>query len=156
MKLVPDSFKVPERLVTKDFIIRKLCAKDVRLDYKAVTDSLDIIKRTRGGNWPTSSLTKEDDLIDLSWHQREFEYRSSFAFTVMSPDEKKCLGCLYLYQPGYRGKISENADVDVSFWVTQESYDKGLYPVLYETLDKWLKTSWPFKKIVYTNVELPK
>lgn len=156
MKLVPDTLTVPKKLETPNFLIRKLCAKDVRLDYKAVMSSLDIIQKTRGGSWPTSALTFEDDLIDLSWHQREFEYHSSFAFTVMSLDEKKCLGCLYLYQPGYRNETSRDADVDVSFWVTQEAYDNGLYPVLYETLDKWLKTSWPFKKIVYTNVNLPK
>lgn len=118
--------------------------------------SIDIIQKTRGGNWPTHALTLEDDLIDLCWHQREFEHRSSFAFTVMSPDERKFLGCLYLYPPGYRSENSKNADVDVSFWVSQEAYDNGLYPVLYKTLDKWLKTSWPFKKIIYTNTNLPK
>lgn len=154
--LVPKGFQVPEELKTQDFIIRKLCFSDTELDYKAVMSSIDIIKQTRGGNWPTSDLSFVDDQIDLGWHQREFENRTSFAYTVMSLDEKECLGCLYLYQPGYRNESSKDADVDVSFWVTQKGYDNGLYPILYKTLDNWLKSVWPFKKIVYTNIKLPK
>ena len=156
MRLVPEAFKVPEKLEHPEFVIRKLCASDVYLDYIAVMTSIDIIRKTRGGDWPTTDLSFEDDMIDLAWHQREFEYRTSFAYTVMSPDGSKCLGCLYLFQPGWRNDTSKNADVDVSFWVTQEEYDKGLYPKLYKALDQWLKTTWPFKNIVYTNLEIPK
>lgn len=152
---VPENFDIPERLVTKDFIIRKLCFSDTKLDYDAVMSSLDIIRQTRGGNWPTDDLSYTDDQIDLGWHQREFEQRSTFAYTVMSLDEKECLGCLYLYPPGYRSENSNDADVDVSFWVTQKAYDKGLYKVLYITINSWLKSSWPFNKIAYTNKKLP-
>lgn len=156
MKLVPDSFKVPKKLETPDFIIRKFNFSDAKLDYEAVISSIDIIKETRGGEWPSPQLSFEDDQIDLGWHQREFENRTSFAYTVMSPDEKECLGCLYLYPPGHRSKISKDGDVDVSFWVTQKAYNEGLYEDLYKTLDKWLKSVWPFKKIVYTNKEMSK
>jgi hypothetical protein len=156
MRLVPEAFKVPEKLEQPEFVIRKLCANDVYLDYTAVMTSIDIIKKTRGGDWPTTDLSFEDDMIDLAWHQREFENGTSFAYTVMSPDGSKCLGCLYLHPPGWRNATSNNADVDVSFWVTQEAYDKGLYPKLYKVLDQWLKTTWPFEKIAYTNVEMPK
>lgn len=154
MKLVPDSFKVPEKLETSDFIVRKLRFSDAELDYQAVMSSIDIIKKTRGGAWPDSSLSFVDDQIDLAWHQREFENRTSFAYTVMSLKEDECLGCLYLYPPGYRNESSKDADVDVSFWVTQEAYSRGLYKIVYKVLDKWLKSTWPFKKITYTNNEI--
>jgi hypothetical protein len=36
----------------------------------AVMSSIDVIKKTRGGDWPTSDLTFEDDLIDLAWPAR--------------------------------------------------------------------------------------
>lgn len=153
--LVSENFQVPEKYVTESFIIRKLCYHDAELDYEAVMSSIDIIKQTRGGDWPTSDLTYTDDQIDLAWHQREFENKTSFAYTVMSLDEKKCLGCLYFYPPGFRSKQSEDADIDVSFWVTKDAYDEGLYEVLYQTIDTWLKKDWPFKTIVYTNTELP-
>lgn|SRR3989338_1327723 len=155
MKLIPDKFNAPEMLETTKFRIRKLCAKDVYLDYMAVMSSIGIIKRTRGGNWPTPTLSFEDDLIDLSWHQREFEYKTSFAYTVMNLDETECLGCLYFYPAGFRKEAPEGTDVDVSFWVTQKSYDRGLYRELYKTIRDWLEKDWPFKKPFWTNNELP-
>ena len=156
MPLVPDDFKVPESLETAHFRIRKLCARDVYLDYIAVMSSIDLIKKTRGGSgWPQAELTIEDDLIDLAWHQREFEHRSSFAYTVMKPDESECLGCLYLNPPRFRPDLPEGTDAQVSFWVTQSSYDRGLYVELYQTLKQWLEKDWPFKKPHWTNIEIP-
>jgi hypothetical protein len=154
MELVPKSFVVPENLESQYFRIRKLAFRDAELDYKAVMSSTDIIRKTRGGDWPTSDLTFEDDQIDLAWHQREFERRTSFAYTVMSLDEKECLGCLYLSPPGSRGEMTRDADVDVSFWVTRTAYDNGLYAVLFSTIKQWLAT-WPFRKIAYSNAILP-
>ncbi len=90
MALVPASFVVPERLETADFVIRKLTFRDAELDYRAVMANIDIIRKTRGGDWPPAGLTLEDDRIDLAWHQREFERRSSFAYAVMAPDEREC------------------------------------------------------------------
>jgi len=153
--LVPESFQVPEQLRHPKFVIRKLCARDVYLDYIAVMSSINIIRQTRGGEWPTSDLTFEDDWIDLAWHQREFEHRSSFAYTVMHPNETECLGCLYLYPAGFRFAASDECDVDVSFWVTQKAYDQGLYPELYATLKNWLTQAWPFQKPHWTNTEIP-
>ena len=155
MKLVPDSFQVPEKLDQPEFVIRKLMFDDAKLDYDAVMSSIDIIKKTRGGDWPTPALTFKDDQIDLAWHQREFENGTSFAYTVMSPDEIECLGCLYFYPPGFRNESSSSADADVSFWVTQKAFDRGLYTTLYKALDGWIRSTWPFKQIVYTNKQLP-
>ncbi|HJZ04693.1 hypothetical protein A2634_03160 [Candidatus Amesbacteria bacterium RIFCSPHIGHO2_01_FULL_48_32] len=154
LTLVPRDFKVPERLDCPRFVIRKLCASDVYLDYMAVMSSVDIIKRTRGGKWPTPALTFEDDLIDLAWHQREFEFKSSFAYTVVNKEGTECLGCLYFFKPGTRKNPPENADVDVSFWVTQKGYEVGLYPELYQVIKDWLN-EWPFKKPYWSNSELP-
>ena len=39
----------------------------------------------------------EENLIDLGWHHREFTIRHSFAYTVMTLDESRSLGCAYLY-----------------------------------------------------------
>lgn len=88
MKL-PENFKVPNNRKTEDFLFRKLTTRDVYLDYLAVISSIDITQKTRGGSWPTRDLTFEEDLIDLGWHQKEFENRSTFAYTVFSPDNTK-------------------------------------------------------------------
>src|SRR3990167_11564600 len=154
MTFVPKDFKVPEKLKQTDFLIRKLCARDVYVDYLAVMSSIDVIQKTRGGSWPTKDLTFEDDLIDLGWHQREFENKSTFAYTVFTPDNSKCLGCFYFYNPGFRKEIDSSYDVDISFWVTQEAYEDGLYKKLYEEIKEFVKL-WPFKKPYFSNDFLP-
>jgi len=75
---------------------------------------------------------------------------------VMSLDETECLGCLYLYPAGFRGEASEGSDVDVSFWVTQKEYKKGLYKELYVAMKNWLEKDWPFQKPFWSNIEIPK
>lgn len=154
MKLVPDTFKVPDKVEFDKFIVRKLCASDVYLDYMAVMSSIDIIQKTRGGNWPTPDLSFENDLIDLSWHQREFENYSSFAYTVMNKDETECLGRFYFYPAGFRGEAPKGSDVNISFWVTQKAHNEGLYPELYEAIKTIIK-DWPFKKPYWSNKEMP-
>ena len=153
--LIPDDFDPPAIFETPDFTFRKLTYFDAEMDYKAVMSSIEIIKKTRGGNWPDPSLTFVDDQIDLAWHQREFENRTSFAYMIVNPENTECLGCFYIYPPGFRSPLSKNASVDVSFWVSQAAYDKGLYRPVYKTLYKWLETAWPFKDTCYTNLELP-
>jgi hypothetical protein len=41
-------------------------------------------------------LTLEQNLIDLGWHQKEFQRRRSFAYTVVHPSESQVLGCVYI------------------------------------------------------------
>jgi hypothetical protein len=74
---VPKDFQVPATLETKEFRLRMLTVNDVVKDYDAVMTSVEHLKTI----WPTSSwpegLTFEQDLIDLGWHQKEFQRRRS-------------------------------------------------------------------------------
>lgn len=153
--LVSEEFNIPNELKSENFLARKLLARDVYLDYMAVISNVELIRKTRGGTWPSSELSFEDDFIDLCWHQREFENKTSFAYTVMSKDQTECLGCFYLYPAGFRKEAPSGSDVDVSFWVTQKAYKNGLYEELYFSLRKWLKKKWQFKKPHWTNQEIP-
>lgn len=76
-----------------------MTVNDVIKDYDAVMSSLNHLQGIFGPNstWPEADLTLEQDLIDLGWHQKEFQIRSSFAYTVVSPDETRVLGCLYIF-----------------------------------------------------------
>jgi len=64
--LVPDGFTVPAGLETGRFRLRMLTVRDVVADFEAIRD------RAPG-------LTLEQNLIDLGWHQKEFQTRRSFA-----------------------------------------------------------------------------
>ena len=56
-------------------------------DYDAVMTSVDHLQSVLQSSWLSKDLTFEQDLIDLGWHQKEFQKRTFFAYTVMNLDE---------------------------------------------------------------------
>ncbi len=89
-KLVLDDIQVPELFENERVRLRMLTVNDVEKDYDAVMTSIAHLQGVFGPetNWPTDELTLEQDLVDLGWHQKEFQIRSSFAYTVMSPEKR--------------------------------------------------------------------
>ena len=129
-RLVPDGFAVPEGLETERFGLRMLTVRDVVADFEAIRD------RSPG-------LTLEQNLIDLGWHQKEFQDRRSFAYTVVAPaDDGHVLGCAYIYPTGESG-----FDALAKCWVRSEV--AALDEELYEALRAWLERDWPFERVTY-------
>ncbi len=143
---VPSEFKVPEKLETEKFRLRMLTVDDVVKDYDAVMTSVDHLKNVFGADssWPSADLTFEQDLIDLGWHQKEFQRRRSFAYTVMNPSESQCLGCVYIVPTRKRGY-----DAEVYLWVRKSEFEKGLDPILFDAVKEWVANEWPFKNVAF-------
>ena len=152
-KFIPTAYVIPELLETDRFRLRMLTVKDVKLDYDAVMTSIEHLQKTKpfGPNhkWPAKDLSFEQDLIDLGWHQKEFQKKSSFAFTVMSLDETECLGCLYIYPSD-----NPNYDVIIIMWVRQSEIPNGLDKILFSNVKKWIQEKWPFEKVAYPGREV--
>ena len=145
-KLVEDDFNVPVGIETNHYRLRMLTIQDVAKDFDAVVTSVSHIEGVLDANssWP-EGLTLEQNLIDIGWHQKEFQKRSSFAYTVMSPDEERCLGCVYIYP-------SETADADVFMWVRKDEFDL-LDNDIFERVQLWLEQEWPFGTVKYPGRE---
>ncbi len=144
--LVPNDFDVPELLETEQFRVRMLTVNDVVKDYDAVMSSLKHLQEVflENWGWPSSDLTLEQDLIDLGWHQKEFQMRSSFAYTVVAPDESRVVGCIYIFPFGNGGY-----DAEVHMWVRADTLKSGLDQVLFQTVKSWINDDWPFEKVAY-------
>jgi hypothetical protein len=101
MRFLPPDFDVPELLETDRFRIRPLTIHDLVKDYDAVMTSREPLWDQFGQawGWPSDDLTLEQDLIDLAWHQKQAQRRSSFAYALMRPDERVQLGCIYIVPP---------------------------------------------------------
>ena len=115
-------------------MLRKLTVNDVVKDFEAINARV----APDGRDDPWAETTLEENLVDLGWHQKEFELRRSFAYTVVAPDESRVLGCVYL-------NPSDEADVEVHMWVRREAWDEGLDPLLEDAVRRWLAESWPFR-----------
>ncbi len=123
-------------------------------DLGHVLESEKLIKKTRGGagDWPNpKKLSLRENKIDLSWHQREFEFGSSFAY-LLRDKKGEYIGCAYLYPMNFRSKIADakKYEVDFSFWVTQDFFNLGYYNLVKIEFMEQLKKIG-FKKIYYSN-----
>jgi hypothetical protein len=141
---VPAEFAVPAKLETREFRLRMLTVNDVVKDYDAVMTSVPHLKTVwPGGTWP-EGLTFEQDLIDLGWHQKEFQIRRSFAYTVVTPSESQVTGCVYINPTPKRGY-----DAVVYLWARQSELAGGLESRLYSAVQEWIAREWPFKKVAF-------
>ena len=134
--LVPEEFIVPLKVRMEKFVLKPLTIECVDLDFEAVQHSVD----KEGNPTPRPDLTKQQNLIDLAWHQKEFQKRSSFAYTILSPGEKECWGCLYVYPADNNKEI----EVVVDFWLTSNAYRKFGMQSVGKIIEQWLMEYWSF------------
>ena len=131
-----NGFEVPHGLEHGRFRLRKLTIDDVVKDFEAINERVD----HEGLAQPPFVGTIALNLVDLGWHQKEFELRRSFAYTVVAPDESDVLGCVYRYP-------SETHDARVRMWVRREAWEDGLDPIVEAALREWLEREWPFETV---------
>jgi RimJ/RimL family protein N-acetyltransferase len=140
---VPADFAVPPSLETERFRLRMLSTDDVEKDYEAVMETQAHF-HAMGLEWPREGFTLEGNLADLKRHQREFIDREAFAYTVVTPDESRVLGCVYI------NPVEGNSrSARVEMWVRASEKEKGLGPVLYTAVREWMEAEWPFENVVY-------
>ena len=143
-QFVPSEFVVPAELLTTKFKLRMLCIDDVEKDFEAVTSSAAHLSKV----WPDTGwphgLTLNQNLVDLGWHEKEFQNRSSFAYTVVTLDESCVLGCVYFYPTQKSGY-----DAEVFLWVRESELSGGLDAALFKAVEDWLAADWPFRQLAY-------
>ena len=127
-----------------------LTVNDVVKDFDAVMSSIEHLQEMfPNSGWPAKDFTFEQNLIDLGWHQKEFQNRNSFAYTVVSLDESQVIGCLYI-NPITKGDY----DARITMWVRASEVDNGLDPILFDSVKKWISEKWQFKKVAYPGREI--
>jgi len=153
VSFIPDSFDTPDGLVGDCFKLRMLSVNDVVKDYAAVMSSVEHLRKNFaycsnhsvfGDSWPSSDMTLTEDLADLGWHEVEFRKRSSFTYTVVNLADTLCLGCVYIL-PAEKFV----SDAEVYLWVTAKAFTEGLDQKLYNAVQKWVRSEWPFDKVVF-------
>lgn len=154
---LPDGYVAPDVLGYGNITARALSRADLVADVTGINSSLDIIRQTRGGAWPTGPVTEAFDFVDLVWHEHEFRENYSFAYAIYDEGDQY-VGCCYLYPMGRRTPLNDTLlhhDVDVSWWVTTDAYQRGYYANLYLALGQWIADSFPFTNPYYSNREIP-
>lgn len=152
MSFLPQDFAVPAHVTGPGFHLRSITIHDAFKDYDAVMSSRDHLWRRFGEawGWPAADLTLEQDIVDLGWHQKEFQLRRAFNYAVMAPDESRLLGCVYLDPPD-----DDAVDAEVWFWARQSELASGLEERLAAFVRDWLARAWPFAHVRLNGTLLP-
>lgn len=150
MAFLPEGFSVPSLLETEGFRVRPITIHDVVKDYEAVMTNREYLWGLFGESWgwPQEDLTLEQDLIDLGWHQKEAQLRLSFNYAVMSLDERRLLGCVYIDPPEDAG-----FDAEVSYWARRDGPE--LEEELGRVVRRWVSEEWPFKRVAFPGRDEP-
>src|SRR5205823_11596297 len=128
-------FVAPTGLERERLRLRMLSVDDIVKDF----DAICVRVVHEGSSQLLFVPTVVANLGDLGWHQKEFELRRSFAYTVVAPDESRVLGCAYV-------SPSETHDARVRMWVRRGAWEDGLDPLLEAALRDWLVRELPFQR----------
>jgi hypothetical protein len=157
--LYPDDTPVPQELRTGEFILRPLRAVHNPLDYDAVMESKDQLRLGSLHGWPRDGFTADENLADLRRHEQDFAERNGFTYTILTPDEMRCLGCLYVY-PLDRLLRQYSADEEAIarvgdfqahayFWVRSSSIPGDLDRCVLAAVRPWLRRDFAFSRVVF-------
>ncbi|HVG68832.1 MAG TPA: hypothetical protein VM785_11590 [Gaiellales bacterium] len=140
---VPDDFEPPVALDGPGFRLEPLTGEHNARDHAAWSGSMEHIHRTPGfqqGNWP-HEMTLDQNMADLIRHDKDFQARRGFTYTVLDPDDD-VVGCVYIYP-----LAGDPSAANVSSWVTEARAD--LDAPLYHAVSEWLERDWPFPRVEY-------
>ncbi|MHC5209274.1 MAG: GNAT family N-acetyltransferase [Planctomycetota bacterium] len=139
------SYEPPTALVTDRMLLEPLAVRHVELDFAALMGSREHLQRTlHWGDWPRPDFTVEENREDLERHWKEFEAREGYAFTVLSPDRARCLGCVYLSPAG---DPQTSRDALLAYWVIEEQLPRELDRHLLEQMLAWIERDWLFERV---------
>jgi RimJ/RimL family protein N-acetyltransferase len=143
-EFVPRDFDVPRRLETPQFVLEPLSPEHNVQDYDAWASSVEHIRATPGwedSRWPRE-ITPEENLADLERHADDFRKRTGFTYTVLDPESRAVIGCVYIY-PLRDG----DHDARVMSWVRASRAE--LDGPLWRAVSDWLASEWPFGSVEY-------
>jgi hypothetical protein len=143
---VPSGFVVPRTLETAQFTLEPLRPEHNDADYAAWTSSGEHIHATPGwedSTWP-DARSAADNLRDLQRHADDFENRVGFTYTVLDPESRDVVGCVYIYP----AKGDEH-DARVQSWVRASRAE--LDTPLWLAVSGWLASDWPFDRVDYAS-----
>jgi len=62
---LPAGYAPPTELRFEDIVANALTRADLAADVKGINSSIDLIRRTRGGGWPSEPVSEDFNYVDL-------------------------------------------------------------------------------------------
>ena len=146
-----EGFEPPDRVeLSTGHHLRPIRESDVGIDYPAVMGSRERLwaKYGKAWGWPPETMTYEQDREDLARHEREIAALETFNYAVLTEDETRLLGCVYVDPP--EDDSPAGTEAVVSWWVVDEEAGGELERALDELVPAWLAETWGFEAVEYS------
>ena len=132
---------VPRPLQTPRFVTEPLDEKHAELDFEALMSCrVRLRDELQWGKWPPEDFSLELNRADVRGHHDEFIRGEAFAYTVLSPDRARCLGCIYLE------RCAEIDGAQLAFWVIDDWID--MEAALVSEVLQWVHGAWSINRVL--------
>ena len=134
MKPHPDfaDLDLPRSVALGGVHLTPLSPEFVDEDLNAVLATAPLLQGMFGDTWP-SGLTREDNLIDLAWHEREFTTRRSFSW-ILRDGSGTYIGCFYIFPD-----IGSRGSATAALWLCDIPDREAVARIVKGDLVAWMK-----------------
>ena len=133
---IPPGFDIPTVKKFDNFQLKAIRESDAERDFEAVMESRVRLRAIFGEDWPKDDFTLEENRADLREHQESFIRRKSFAYSILSANGDRILGCVYLVP-------RKQSRATVIFWIRDSALGTHPEALIRKELEPWLKSAWP-------------
>jgi hypothetical protein len=152
MSFIPAAFNPPATAVLPSVFLDVLRPEYADADYAAVRASADAIRGTFGPGdetWPAPDISYEENLADLTRHEREFHERYAFAYVILDHTKEKYLGCAYLKpikSKTFRNQQQARFTAQGFLWLSV-LHSSVTHEVVHRELTLWLEFVWGLPRV---------
>ena len=151
--MIPEGFDPPR---THDFSLFKLTVLEpsfAEMDLNAVHVSAENIRNVFGpsNDWPNANITYAEDYADLVRHEREFNERVAFAYSLLDRKGELYLGCLYIKPIKSEREVDRRKQLfqaQAYLWLSSVQFVIN-QPVALAEIQGWLSNYWPLKSVAW-------
>jgi RimJ/RimL family protein N-acetyltransferase len=144
-------FAPPPPPITERVRLEALGPEHAELDPAAAPSSREHLQRTlRWGEWPSPDMTVEENRADLERHEAEYAAREAYAYTVLTPDGARCVGCVYVNPAGSDEAPGDPRHARIAFWVVEDELASDLDEHVVRTVLTWIDGRWPLDEVRFT------
>jgi len=153
-------FSPPTELAHGKFIT-PIKGEHAALDHAATIANREHLLKTLGWDYP-EDYSVESSREDLLEYEYQFGNRSSYTYSIQTPDKSKVLGTIFMNRPDFgepTEPVPEEANkewpaagrsIEVSLWLEKESTEAGLDKQLLSAFTSWLDAKWPVDAAMFT------
>lgn len=140
------AFVAPASLDTPLLHLEPLGPQHTDRDFAAFMSCRPYILKTLHWNpWPPENFTLELNRRDLEGHQRRFEQHKQYTYTVLTPDQSRAIGCIYI-DPA-EGQPANGSAAMLNWWVSETEAKRGYDEHLFAAVLGWIRAEWPFNTV---------